>query len=440
MSEKSSFSAAAEALREKAHRLIPGGAHTYAKGDDQFPVNAPPFIVRGKGCHAWDLDGNEYIEYGMGLRAVTLGHAFEPVIEAVKAELPNGTNFTRPAPLEVELAEAMLGVIPGADMIKFAKDGSDTLDAAVRLARAHTGRDKVLICGDHPFFSTSDWFIGTTDMPGGIPDWIRSNTLRFRYNDLASIQTAFDQNPGRIACLIMEAARTDEPAPQFLQNVKALCHKNGALLVFDEMITGYRWHVGGAQAVYGVTQELSTWGKGIANAFCLSALAGRREIMELGGLNHSRERVFLLSTTHGAETHSLAAGLATLKCYKELGVVEVMYARGAQLRQGIERLTAELGLKDQFGVVSRDVNLLFFTKDADGKPSQPFRTLFMQELIRGGIIAPSFVVSYSHSEKDIARTLEVMGEALTVYKRALSEGAEKYLHGRPVKPVFRKYA
>src|SRR6185312_7260553 len=190
MSEKSSFSAAAEALREKAHRLIPGGAHTYAKGDDQFPVNAPPFIVRGKGCHAWDLDGNEYIEYGMGLRAVTLGHAFEPVIEAVKAELPNGTNFTRPAPLEVELAEAMLGVIPGADMIKFAKDGSDTLDAAVRLARAHTGRDKVLICGDHPFFSTSDWFIGTTDMPGGIPDWIRSNTLRFRYNDLASIQTA----------------------------------------------------------------------------------------------------------------------------------------------------------------------------------------------------------------------------------------------------------
>lgn len=443
MSEKSfsrPVSAATEQLRQKAHALIPGGAHTYAKGDDQFPVNAPPFIVRGDGCHSWDNDGNEYIEYGMGLRAVTLGHGFRPVVDAVREHLAHGTNFTRPSPLEVEYAEALLSVIPGADMVKFAKDGSDTLDAAVRLARAHTGRSKILICGDQPFFSTSDWFIGTTDMPGGIPQWIRSHTVKFRYNDIESVRAAFAQNAGEIACVVLEAARTEEPGGRFLQDLQAECRKNGALLVFDEMITGFRWDIGGAQAAYGVIPDLSTWGKAMANGFALSALAGKREIMELGGLDHTRERVFLLSTTHGAETHTLAAGLATIKCYKDLGVVEGLYARGAKLRTGIEKLTAELGLQKHFGVVSRDVNLLFFTRDNEGKPSQPFRTLFMQELIRRGVIAPSFVVSFSHSEQDIARTLEVIGEALVVYKRALSEGYEKYLEGRPVKPVFRRFA
>jgi len=428
------------ALGARAHEIIPGGAHTYAKGDDQFPVQAPGFIVRGQGCHVWDLDGNEFIEYGMGLRAVTLGHAFAPVVEAARAELGNGVNFSRPSPLEVEYAERLLELIPGADMVKFAKDGSDTLDAAVRLARAHTGRDRIAICGDHPFFSTSDWFIGTTDMPGGIPEWIRSQTVKFRYNDVSSLRALFEKYPGEISCVALEAARTEEPAPGFLQDLQAACRKEGAILIFDEMITGFRWHKGGAQGEYGVVPDLSTWGKALANGFCLSALAGRRELMELGGMSHSRERVFLLSTTHGAETHSIAAGLATYKCYQELGVIDVLYARGAALRAGIAKLTSELGLQQHFGVVSRDCNLLFFTRDAQGQPSQPFRTLFMQELIRHRVIAPSFVVSFSHSEQDIARTLEAIGEALYVYRRALAEGYEKYLLGRPVKPVFRRFA
>jgi glutamate-1-semialdehyde 2,1-aminomutase len=427
-------------LGERAHKVIPGGAHTYAKGDDQFPVQAPGFIQRGKGCHAWDVDGNEFIEYGMGLRAVTLGHAFEPVVEAVRKELANGTNFTRPSPIEVEYAEQLLEAIPGADMVKFAKDGSDTLDAAVRLARAATGRTRIAICGDHPFFSTSDWFIGTTDMTGGIPESISAQTVKFRYNDIASVKALFDEFPGEIACVVLEAARTEEPAEGFLVELQATCRQQGAVLVFDEMITGFRWHPGGAQGAYGVVPDLSTWGKALANGFCLSALAGRRDLMELGGWMHDRERVFLLSTTHGAETHSIAAGLATLECYRRLGVIDVLYERGAMLRTGIEKLTTELDLGANFGVISRDCNLLFFTRDAEGKPSQPMRTLFMQELIRRRIIAPSFVVSYSHGEKEIAQTLEIVGEALEIYKRALNEGWEKYLLGRPVKPAFRKFA
>jgi glutamate-1-semialdehyde 2,1-aminomutase len=427
-------------LTTRAHRVIPGGAHTYAKGDDQFPVQAPGFIVRGKGCHAWDADGNEFIEYGMGLRAVTLGHAFDPVVQAVAAQIGHGTNFTRPAPIEVEYAEALLEMIPGAEMVKFAKDGSDTLDAAVRLARAYTGRDRIAICGDQPFFSTSDWFIGTTDMPGGIPEWTRSQTVKFGYNDIASVRAMFAKYPAQIACVVLEAARIDEPRDNFLHDLRDVCREQGAVLVFDEMITGFRWHRSGAQGEYGVTPDLSTWGKGMANGFALSALVGRREIMELGGISDPRERVFLLSTTHGAETHSIAAAIATAKCYREMGVIETLYARGAALRAGIGRISAGLGLQNHFGVVSRDCNLLFFTRDNEGKPSQPLRTLFMQEMIRHGIIAPSLVVSFSHSEQDIARTLDAIGAALLVYKRALEEGHEKYLLGRPVKPVFRKFA
>lgn len=430
----------AEALRRRAHELIPGGAHTYAKGDDQFPEEAPPFIVRGDGCHAWDLDGREFVEYGMGLRAVTLGHAFAPVVEAARRELGRGLNFTRPSPIEVEAAEMLQSLIPAAEMVKFCKDGSHAVDAAVRLARAFTGRDMVAICGDHPFFSTSDWFIGTTDMNAGIPEAIRRLVAKFRYNDLAGLEALFAQHPGQIACVVLEAARTEEPQPGYLERLKTLVHANGALLVFDEMITGFRWHLRGAQHVYGVTPDLSTFGKALANGFSVSALAGRREIMKLGGMGHDRERVFLMSTTHGAETHGLAAAIATMRFYRDNPVIETLYARGARLRAGFDRVVADNGLVGYVDVASRDCNLLFGTRDAEKRPSQAFRTLFMQEMVARGVIAPSFVVSWSHSEKDIDATVEAAGEALRVYRRALEDGPEKYLRGRPVKPVFRRYA
>jgi glutamate-1-semialdehyde 2,1-aminomutase len=427
-------------LNERAQALIPGGAHTYAKSSDQFPEHLPGIIDRGAGCHVWDVDGNEFIEYGMGLRAVTLGHAFPPVIAAVQRTLSSGANFTRPARIEIECAEKFLSIIQWAEMVKFCKDGSDAVDGAIRLARAHTGRDRVAICADHPFFSTSDWFIGATEMPGGVPQSIRSQTVKFRYNDLASLRGLFAQYPAQIACVVMEAARTQEPDPGYLQSVQALCREKGALFILDEMITGFRWHLGGAQQVYGVTPDLGTFGKALANGFALSALAGRRDIMELGGTRHSRERVFLLSTTHGAESHGLAAGIATMDFYQREGVVDRLYRQGARLRAGIEERTRTLGLTDYMGVVSRDCNLLYFTRDANKQSSQPLRTLFLQELIRGGVLAPSLVVSYSHSDADIDGTLEVIEKALQIYRHALQDGVERYLNGRSVKPVFRPFA
>jgi glutamate-1-semialdehyde 2,1-aminomutase len=427
------------ALRPKAHRLIPGGSHTYAKGDDQFPENAPGFIARGKGCHVWDLDGNEFIEYGMGLRAVTLGHAFEPVVEAAQQQMRLGINFSRPAKIEVDLAEAMLEVIDKADMVKFAKNGSDVTTAAVKLSRAYTGRDLVAICGDQPFFSIDDWFIGSTELNAGVPEAIRQMTLKFRYNDLDSLQELFDRHPGQIACVVMEAEAITPPAAGYLNQVKQLCEDRGAVLIFDEMITGFRWHLGGAQRFHGVVPHLSTFGKAMGNGFAIAALAGKREIMRLGGLDHDQARVFLLSTTHGAETHALAASLETIRIYHEQSVVEFLWRQGERLQTLVNQSIAENRLEGFFELLGRPCNLVFTTLDQDHNRSQAFRTLFMQELIRRGVIAPSFVVSFSHSDADINRTAEEVHEALVIYRKALDEGVDKYLEGRPVKPVNRGY-
>lgn len=427
-------------LQSKAHELIPGGSHTYAKGDDQYPEQAPGFIARGKGCHVWDLDGNEFIEYGMGLRAVTLGHAFEPVVEAAYRQMQLGINFNRPAKMEVDLAEALLGAIDGADMVKFAKNGSDVTTAAIKLARAYTGRDLVAICGDQPFFSTDDWFIGSTEMNAGIPQAVIDMTLKFRYNDLASMRELFDRHPGQIACVLMEAEAITPPAQGYLKAVKQLCEERAAVLIFDEMITGFRWHLGGAQKFHGVVPDLSTFGKAMGNGFAIAALAGKREIMRLGGLDHDLPRVFLLSTTHGAETHALAASLETLRFYRERDVVGFLWQQGERLRSLINNSIAETKLEGFFQLIGRPCNLVYETRDQGGNPSQAFRTLFMQELIRGGVLAPSFVVSFSHSDSDIERTADAVHAAHVIYGKALDEGIEKYLEGRSVKPANRKYS
>jgi glutamate-1-semialdehyde 2,1-aminomutase len=427
-----------KALQPKAHALIPGGAHTYAKGDDQYPELAPGFIARGQGCHIWDVDNNEFIEYGMGLRAVTLGHAYPPVVEAVARQLPLGANFNRPAAIEVEAAEALLAMLPGAEMVKFAKDGSTTTSAAITLARAATGRDMVAICGDHPFFSYNEWFIGTTPMTAGIPEQLRSLTLKFRYNNLQSVEELFAQHPGEIACVMLEPAKNEDPADGFLHKLRDLCHRNGALLILDEMITGFRWHNGGGQAYYDIVPDLATFGKALGNGFAISALTGKREYMNLGGINHDRERVFLLSTTHGAETHALAAAIATMQVYREEPVIAHLDRQGRRLREGVEQAIARHGLEGHFAVIGRPCALVYATRDQERKDSQPFRTLFLQETIKRGLILPSLIVSYSHGDNDIDRTVDGIDGALGVYRQALEHGVERFLVGRSVKPVFRK--
>jgi glutamate-1-semialdehyde 2,1-aminomutase len=426
-------------LRRKSHALIPGGCHTYAKGDDQYPQLSPGFIVRGKGCHVWDVDGNEFIEYGMGLRAVTLGHAYDPVNEAVYRQMQIGNNFVRPSPIEVECAEEFLSMITNAEMVKFGKNGSDATNAAIKLARAYTGRDLVAVCGDHPFFSVDDWFIGTTAMSAGIPKAIKALTVKFRYNDLESVKALFDQYPNQVACVILEAEKDIPPADSFLHNLQELCKKNGVVFILDEMITGFRWHNGGGQAYYRIIPDLSAFGKAMGNGFSIAALAGKRDIMKLGGLDHDRERVFLLSLTHGAENPALAAAIEVMRIYKRESVVDALWAQGERLRINVQKAIEDHGLKKNFAVVGKPCCMVFATRDGDGNPSQEFRALFLQEMIKRGILAPSFIISYSHMDTDVNRTIDAVHESLAVYKKALAEGVHKYLLGPPVKPVFRQF-
>jgi glutamate-1-semialdehyde 2,1-aminomutase len=424
---------------QRLHSLIPGGAHTYAKGDDQFPEGMAPVISHGKGAHVWDIDGNEYIEYGSGLRSVSLGHAHPRVIEAAQRELARGSNFVRPSYLEVEAAERFLATVPTADMVKFAKNGSDVTTAAVRLARATTGRSLVAVCGNHPFFSTDDWFIGTTPMSAGIPSRTTDMTVKFPYGDLAATEEVLQG--GDVACLILEAATQIEPQPGYLAGLRDLAHKYGALLIFDEMITGFRWSDAGAQGLYGVTPDLSTFGKALGNGFAVSALAGRRDVMEQGGLRDSRERVFLLSTTHGAETHSLAAAMAVMETYVEEGISARLHALGTRLADGVRAAAAGMGVGEHVLVRGRASNLVFVTLDENLTPSPLYRTLFMRQLISGGVLGPSFVVSSALTDDDIDRTIEVVAQACVVYRKALDAGDPAvWMGGRPVKPVFRPYA
>ncbi|MFG2516136.1 glutamate-1-semialdehyde 2,1-aminomutase [Streptomyces sp. NPDC048584] len=426
---------------ERLNALIPGGAHTYAKGDDQYPEDLAPVISHGRGAHVWDVDGNRYVEYGSGLRSVSLGHAHPRVTEAVRRELDRGSNFVRPSLVEAEAAERFLATVPTAEMVKFAKNGSDATTAAVRLARAATGRPRVALCADHPFFSVDDWFIGTTPMSAGIPARTTELTVSFPYGDLPATEELLTRYGGEIACVILEPATHTEPPPGYLAGLRELADRHGCVLVFDEMITGFRWSEAGAQGLYGVVPDLSTFGKALGNGFAVSALAGRRDLMERGGLRHSGDRVFLLSTTHGAETHALAAAMAVQTTYTREGVTAHLHALGAKLAAGIREAAAGMGVADHVVVRGRDSNLVYATLDERGRPSQEYRTLFLRRLLAGGVLAPSFVVSAALTDADIDHTVEAVAGACAVYRKALDAGdPTPWLGGRPVKPVFRSRA
>ena len=349
--------AASRAYVAVADTVIPGGTHTYAKGDDQYPAGMPPVIQRGVGCRVWDIDGNEYVEFGSGLRANLLGHGFEPVLRAAQSAMNEGVNFVRPHRLELHAAQRLIELIPSAEMVKFGLNGSDATTAAVRLARAYTGRDIVAVCRDHPFFSTDDWFIGTTRMSAGIPEAVKRLTVQFSYNDLPSLERQFAAHPGQIAAVILEAETVEPPAPNFFTGLRAICDRHGALLILDETITGFRWHERGAQYVYDIAPDLCTFSKGLANGFPLSALVGRRDVMCLGGFAEHSDRVFLLSQTFGAQPWVLAAMLVVVDTCVQEQVSAQLHQIGAALRGGIEEVVAHAGLSDYFQVRGRDCNL-----------------------------------------------------------------------------------
>lgn len=428
-------------LAARLEAVVPGGAHTYAKGPDQYPADCPPIIVRGHGSHVWDADNNEFIEYGSGLRSVILGHAHQEVIQAVATQLPLGSNFVRPAALELESAEDFLAAVPTTQMVKFAKNGSDVTTAAVRLARAITGRSTVAVCSTQPFFSTDDWFIATTSMPAGIPSQVADLSVTFPYGDIDALRSLLQQHRDQVAAVVLEVETTDAAPIGYLEALMKVTHEAGALVIFDEMITGLRWALGGAHSLHGITPDLVTFGKALGNGFAISALAGRRELMERGGLKTDRERVFLLSTTHGAEACGLAAMRATLAVHRRDGIAEQLADIGSRLAGLVRQAVAAEGLDEFILVRGHPANLVFVTLDAQRNPSQQMRTVFMRQLILAGVLAPSFVVNSAHTPEDLERTAGAVSRACLAYRNALeADDVGRWMGGRPVKPVFRTYA
>lgn len=424
-------------LRVKAASLIPGGAHTYSKGDDQFPQLSPHSIVKGKGARIWDVDGNEFIDWGMGLTSVLLGHAYEPIVEVVKKELDNGCNFIRPSFIEAEVAELVQQQIPSAEMVKFAKNGSNATTSAVKLARAYTGKEIVLRCFDQPFFSIDDWFIGDTDISSGVTEKTKSETKHFKYNDIEDLKNCIEKYRSLgIACVILEPASTEEPKEGYLQNVKDLCEKEGIVLIFDEVVSGFRFHPKGAQFLYGVTPHLSTFGKAMANGFSISALVGKKEIMKLGGLEHKKERVFLLSTTYGGETHHLRAAQKSIEILNQndYEVTKHIWNVGKTIKENYNTLVKKHSLQEYTKMMGIDCRPYFYFKD------NTIRTLFLQEMIKCGVLAQGIIPSYSHRENEIKQTLDAFDYSLRVLANAISNNeVNKLLIGNAVKPVFRKY-
>lgn len=430
--------------RQTIHNLIPGGAHTYSKGDDQFPELSPAAIAYGKGAHIWDVDGNEYLDCPMGLTSVSLGHAYPPVLDAVKKELENGVNFQRPSMLEKEMAESFLDLVPSHDRIKFAKNGSIVTTAAVKLARAKTGRKYVVFPKDHPFYSYDDWFIGTTPCNKGVPEEFTALSLTFQSYDIPSLKALFEAYPDQIACVITEPEKSDfrtiDEKRNYLTEIIKITQSNGALFIMDEMVTGFKTAFPGTMTKWDLEPDMATWGKGIANGFSFCALTGKKDVMDLGGiLQKGQEKVFLISTTHGGETHTLAAALATIDEFKNKDVIAHIHSIGNLLIKFSNQVILDQGLEEYISVTPTNWLIGYTFSNEKKQACNGMRTLVMQEMIKHGILFQgAFVPCFSHSEDDILYFIKAFNKALSVYKEALQFGYDKYLTGEPVKAVFRR--
>ena len=419
-----------EQLLERALKTIPLGSQTFSKSKTQYPYGVSPyFIQRGQGSRVWDVDGNEYIDLINSLASVTLGYNDPDVNAAVRAQFEEGIIFSLPHPIEMHVAEKICEMVPCAEMVRFGKNGSDATAGAVRLARAYTNRDHVAVCGYHGW---QDWYIGSTARHRGVPKVTRDLTHTFAYNDIASLDRLFKEWPGQIAAVILEPMNVAEPQAGFLESVKELAHKEGALLVFDETITGFRYANGGAQEYFGVTPDLATFGKGLANGYPVSAVAGRAEVMRL------MEEIFF-SFTFGGETLSLAASLATMQKLEREPVVDALRRQGKKIMDGLTALIEQNAAGEFLSTAGHPSWSFLLIKDAAPYTQWQIKTLFMQEMLARGILAyGTHNISYSHSDGDVETILKAYGEVIPMLASAVSEkGLEKMLRCRPLEPLFK---
>jgi glutamate-1-semialdehyde 2,1-aminomutase len=414
----------------RALKTIPLGSQTFSKSRTQYPHGVSPyFIERGEGCRVWDADGNEYLDFVMGLAAVTLGYGDPDVTAAVRRQLDVGTIFSLPHRLEMEVAEAIVDAVPCAEMVRFGKNGSDATAGAIRLARAVTGRDRVAVCGYHGW---QDWYIGSTARNRGVPQAVRRLTNTFAFNDLGSLRSVLEQHTGEFAAVILEPMNVVAPAPGFLQGVKDLAHRHGALLVFDETITGFRYEIGGAQQRFGVVPDLATFGKGLANGYPVSAVAGRADLMKV------MEEIFF-SFTFGGELLSLAAAQATLAKLKREPVIESLKRRGQRLIDGLRTVIDGCGVGDFLSVGGDATWSFVMIADREPYTAWQVKTLFLQEMFARGVLTiGTHNLCYAHGDAQIDRLLAVYGEVVPLLADSVREGRLLAdLRCAPLEPLFK---
>ena len=418
-------------LLARAAGLVPGWTQTLSKNPTQWVRGvAPAYLARAHGAHVWDVDGNEYVDWPMALGPVILGHADESVADAIRAQLKEGIVFTLPNPIELDVAEEICARVPGAERIRFGKTGSDANSAAVRLARAHTGRDGLIASGYHGWH---DWYVGTTSRALGVPEAVRRLTATFTFGDLASLERALDAQKGDTAAVILEPAGAREPQAGFLDGVVERAHAAGALVIFDEVITGFRFAPGGAQERYGVRADLVTFGKALGNGMPISALAGRADVMDL------LEEVFF-SGTHGGEALSLAAARATLgrltaDAYRELE------RKGRVVLDGVQAAISDAGVGDWVSIGGSPfwpVTVVTEPHRGDGLLA---KSLVQQEMVKRGVLFNgSNFVCLAHSDEDLERTLEAYAAAFRRLAELAPDRLADGLEGEPLSPAFRPLA
>ena len=415
-------------LYERAQPIMTPVTQTMAKGPGQY-INgvAPKYMKRGKGARVWDVDGNEYLDYNAAIGPLSLGYAYPRVDEAIKEQLADGITFSQMHELEVTLAELIHRVIPNAESVRISKTGADVTSAAVRVARAFTGRNKVLCCGYHGWH---DWYIGVTSRSAGIPEAVKELSGTFEYNDINSVKDALDED---VACVILEPFVFEAPKNNFLQELKDLCAANGTLLVFDEMWTGFRIAVGGAQEYFGVTPDLACYSKACANGMPVALLTGRRDVMSLF------EGDVFFYTTFGGEALSLAAAVATIHELIEKNVPAYLAEKGKQLKDGYNALAAELGISGYTRCTGYDCRSMVSFDATAGNPLE-LKSYVQQEMIKKGILWSGFHnITFSHTDEDVAYTLKAYRAVLGLLKEAVDAGdVAARLRGKPVEAVFRK--
>jgi glutamate-1-semialdehyde aminotransferase len=421
--------AESDRLWERAQRVIPAGTQTLSKAPSQFVDGvSPKFLRRGKGSHVWDVDGNEYIDYPMALGPILLGYDYPSVTEAVIAQVREGTTFTLMHPLEVELAEEIVEVVPCAERVRFAKNGADATGGAIRAARALTGREHVIATGYHGYH---DWYIASTELREGVPALHRELIHPCEFGDLAALERSLEEHDGQVAAVIAEMPAQDPPEG-YLDAALELTHRHGALFVLDEIVTGFRYALGGAQEMFGVTPDLACFGKGMANGYPLSMVVGSAEAMS------AFDRIFF-SMTYSGETLSLAAARATLKVLREEPVIDHIWRIGSDLREGIVRLGEQASFDVQLvGNPSRSA--VTFAPEAGGEPSNDLRAIFLQETHKRGVLfgVPIFP-TYSHDDADVRVTLDAVEAAFERMEQAHREGDyAAHLEGLAPGAVFRR--